>query len=43
MLSGYALETEAVERGARALVQKPFDGQVLLQAVADALVAQPVS
>ncbi|HJM75954.1 MAG TPA: response regulator [Dehalococcoidia bacterium] len=42
MLSGYALETETVERGARALVQKPFGARVLQQAVADAL-AQPVS
>jgi CheY-like chemotaxis protein len=42
MLSGYALETEAVERGARGLVRKPFDALVLRQAVTDAL-AQPVA
>ncbi len=37
MISGYALEREAIERGARGLVQKPFNGAVLRQAVADAL------
>ncbi|MCH8187284.1 MAG: response regulator [Proteobacteria bacterium] len=37
MISGYALEREAIERGARGLVQKPFNGAVLRQAVAGAL------
>lgn len=37
VISGYALEREAIERGARGLVQKPFNGAVLRQAVAGAL------
>ncbi len=33
MVSGHALGAEALERGAHALVQKPFDSQTLLAAV----------
>ncbi|HJM88458.1 MAG TPA: PAS domain S-box protein [Dehalococcoidia bacterium] len=35
MVSGYAQQAEAEERGARALIQKPFDSSELLSAVSE--------